>query len=108
MLSYEFDPEALEEYEEAVLYFEERREGLGTRFIAAVENTIKAAITMPDAGSILPGAAPELAVRRRWVRGFPAVFLAYVRMNERLYIVAVGHARRHPGYWLDRIRRLAE
>lgn len=99
---YEFDPAALDEYEEAVTFYELRREGLGARFIMAVEDTIQSILAMPDAGASWPAAPPGLQLRRRQIRNFPAVFLGYAFADGALYILAVGHSSRRPGYWLDR------
>ena len=43
----------------------------------------------------------------RWVmlRSFP-IKLVYTVRDEVLLLVAVFHARRRPGYWLERLRQL--
>src|SRR5262249_47872344 len=45
----------------------------------------------------------------RWVllASFP-IKLVYTVRDDALHVVAVFHVRRRPGYWLDRIRRLAK
>lgn len=40
-------------------------------------------------------------VRRCLVRRFPYGVL-YARESDRLYILAIMHTKRKPGYWLDR------
>ena len=39
-MKYSFDPDAQTEYFEAIQYYEHQAEGLGSRFIADVEDTI--------------------------------------------------------------------
>ena len=50
---YEFDPAALDEYEEAVIFYEQRREGLGLRFVQAVENTLQAMLKVVQCSQIV-------------------------------------------------------
>ncbi len=105
MNDYSFDQEALDEYEQTAVYYEERREGLGARFVNAFERAVKSAIDTPDAGAQWPGLPSEAGIRRRSILGFPAISLAYTIINDRLQILAVVHARRRPGYWFHRLHR---
>lgn len=47
-----FHPEAYEEMVESARFYEERDEGLGTRFLDAVEDTIKRIRSFPHAGPV--------------------------------------------------------
>lgn len=96
MTNYDFDAEALHEYEEAVVFYEQRREGLGARFVMALERAVEGAMAMPNAGSPWPCAPSSLAIRRRQIPGFPALFIAYVALPDRLRIMAVVHGSRRP------------
>ena len=94
----EFHPEAYEEMLESARFYEERTEGLGGDFLAAVEETTRRIEQFPDAAPIeRPG------VRKRIVFGFPFTIL-YERQEDVIFIAAVMHQHRKPGYWKDRLR----
>ena len=94
----EFHPEAYQEMLESARYYEERSDGLGGDFLAAVEETTRRIARFPDA-------APTVGVgaRKRLVFGFPFTVL-YQRQENRIFIAAVMHQHRRPGYWKDRLR----
>lgn len=91
-----FHPKALEEYEHAVAYYEDRLPGLGERFIAAVEAALQGIIEAPQRW-------PELkpGVRRRLTRIFPYAILYSVEL-EYLLELAIMHCHQKPGYWHSR------
>ena len=93
-----FHPEAYEEMVESARFYEERDEGLGTRFLDAVEDTIKRIRSFPHAGPVA-----RADIRERLVSGFPFTIL-YQFENDRIYIGAVMHQHRRPGYWRKRFR----
>ena len=83
----------------AALFYEERGEGLGGDFLAAVEQAARRIEQFPDAGS------PEgPGIRKRLVPGFPFTVL-YARQQETIVVLAVMHQHRKPGYWKSRLRR---
>ncbi|MCH8269491.1 MAG: type II toxin-antitoxin system RelE/ParE family toxin [Acidobacteria bacterium] len=94
----EFHPEACEEMLESARFYEERSEGLGGDFLAAVEETTRRIEQFPDAAPI-----ETSGVRKRFVFGFPFTIL-YERQEDVIYIAAVMHQHRRPGYWKDRLR----
>jgi hypothetical protein len=61
-----FHPEARAELRESVEFYETRLDGLGLRFLAAVEGTAERISASPEAGSPLAG-----GFRKRIVLGFP-------------------------------------
>jgi plasmid stabilization system protein ParE len=93
----EFHPEAYSEMLESARFYEQRAEGLGLDFLAAVEETTVRIQQYPDAGPI-EGAR----VRKRIVFGFPFTIL-YQRREDAILIAAVMHQHRRPGYWKDRL-----
>jgi len=97
-LKIEFHPEACQEMLESARFYEERSEGLGADFLAAVEETTRRIEQFPDAGLIVRG-----GIRKRLVFGFPFAIL-YERQADALFIAAVMHQHRKPGYWKDRLR----
>lgn len=101
-MNHEFDFEAEAEYTNAAVYYEEARDGLGERFVEAVELTIRNICDRPDSFRLI---SPR--VRRGLVRGFPYGVLFAVA-SDRVYVLAVMHLHRKPGYWSDRLKRLPE
>jgi len=96
-MNFRFHPEALQEFEQAVLYYDERQVGLGERFAASVVSAIDSIVTSPDRGSIL-----EFPVRRRLTRVFPYAVL-YAELQDHVLIVAIMHCHKNPSYWKVRL-----
>ena len=92
-----FHPEAHEEMIEFARFYEGRSEGLGSDFLTAVEETTRRIQRSPKAGAI-----DSANVRKRLVSGFPFTIL-YEIHPDRIYIAAVMHQHRRPGYWRERI-----
>jgi len=91
------EPAALE-LAEAVRWYEERRPGWGARLFDAVAHALDLIEHHPEIGSPRRG---HPAARQLTVRGFPYVVAYRVRPSD-LYVVAVAHAKRRPGYWRNR------
>jgi toxin ParE1/3/4 len=89
---------ASEDWTEATRWYEERRPGLGAEFHNAVVAAIALIEAHPDIGLLSARRPPtrELTLTR-----FPYKLVYRVR-SEDLYVVAVAHARRRPGYWRQR------
>lgn len=94
----EFHAEAFEEMLESARFYEERVAGLGDDFLAAVEETTRRIAQFPEAGPI-----ERSGVRKRLVFGFPFTIL-YERQEDVIWIAAVMHQHRKPGYWIGRLR----
>ncbi len=95
-MSFSFHPEAAEEFDAAVDWYEERSTGLGLDFASEIRQAILRAETMPLAWTRLEG-----DIRRVLVHRFPYGIL-YAPDGDHLYIVAVMHLSREPGYWRHR------
>lgn len=91
-----FHPSARAELDASVDFYESRLEGLGGRFLAAVEEAIGRIAQSPDAGSAL-----QRGFRKQLVSGFPFTVVYRVSQSQ-LFIVAVAHQHRRPGYWRRR------
>ena len=88
-----FTTRAAVELSAAVEWYDLRRDGLGRRFLDAVEAVIPRLQHLPSAGQ--PILAP---IRRAFVRKFPfSIF--YVESSEAVVILAVFHNRRDPSGW---------
>ncbi len=96
-MRWEFHPEALEEYRETTLYYAERDPGLALRFVEAVEDTIRRILESPERWRVL-----DEDVRRCLTRVFPYGVL-YTIEPDFIFIVAVMHCSREPGYWRRRV-----
>jgi hypothetical protein len=88
---------AAKELVESAASYEAARPLLGDRFLDEVEIALLLAQRHSTLG--LPGTA---GTRSRRVRGFP-YRLVYLKQPDRLWIVAVAHQSRRPGYWLRRV-----
>ncbi len=97
MRSVEFHPEATVEFDAAARFYEVQAEGLGLDFVAATERTSQRIVEYPNSGAPL-----GRRLRRMLVPGFPYGILYRVEPN-RIYVVAVMHLHRRPGYWRSRI-----
>ena len=96
---YEFHPEAEQEFIDAAAYYERNVTGLGERFGSEVRYTIERLLEYPDLGSPI-----DADLRRLMLTRFP-FFLIYSFTTDLLWVVAVAHARRRPGYWRSRVNR---
>ena len=94
-----FHPEARAEMRESVEFYDARLNGLGFRFLSAVEKTTERISAHPEAGAPLVG-----EFRKRIVPGFPYDII-YRLWEDYIYLVAVAHQHRRPGYWRDRSNR---
>ena len=93
-----FHPEAEQEFLEAVLRYEAKVPGLGERFHAEVHAASTALLQYPEIGSPVEADLRKLVLER-----FP-YSLIYSYTPETIYVLAVAHDRRPPGYWQERER----
>ena len=89
------------ELEEAALWYEARREGLGERYLAVVRATERLIEVAPRSGAVIASSRARGSVRRVRVHGFPYA-LFYMRRATTIWVLAVAHIRRRPGYWRGR------
>lgn len=95
-MRYIYHPEALAEYADAALYYEERTLGLGADFTLEVETAIHKVLEAPDRWQCI-----EDDIRRFLVRRFPYGVL-YTFEADHILILAIMHLSREPGYWRHR------
>jgi plasmid stabilization system protein ParE len=89
-------PEASEELEACVTYYNSQQPGLGTEFLTEFEKTTERIFELPNAARLVAE-----GIHSRPVHRFPFHVL-YRSLPEEIIIVAVAHRRRRPGYWVDR------
>ena len=90
-----FHPEAEEEFSAAIEYYEERESSLGYDFSIEVYTAIQNIIIHPDAWPVV-----EDDIHRCLVYRFPFGILYSIEPNG-VFVIAVMHNRRRPGYWKD-------
>jgi len=95
----EFHPEAQQEFLEALSHYEAEVAGLGERFDAEVRRGVTLLREYPEIGARLGHELRKLVLDR-----FP-YYLIYALSGETVYVVAVAHEKRKPGFWLERIER---
>lgn len=89
-------PLAEEELAHAANWYEEQRQGLGSRFVLAVEAKFEAIRRTPMLFSVV-----HKNVRRARIKGFPyGIFFEFD--DSRIIIAAIYHARRDPIKMLKR------
>lgn len=93
----EFHPEAEQEFIAAAFRYETEVPGLGQRFYAEVRAATAVLLQYPDIGSPI---GDEL--RKFVLEQFP-YDLIYAHVSDTVYILAVAHQHREPGYWSTRI-----
>jgi toxin ParE1/3/4 len=98
-MKYEFHPEAEFEIIEAAAHYESEVPGLGERFGEEVERVIELLLENPKLGAAVEGEIRHFVLRR-----FP-FSVVYAEVGDILYILAVAHGSRRPGYWSERIGR---
>ena len=91
-------PEAEAEMTAAALWYESKRPGLGAEYLASIDGALERIADGPLAFAVWrPGAAYRQCVVER----FPFVVF-FTASPTAILVLAVAHAKRRPGYWLDR------
>jgi plasmid stabilization system protein ParE len=93
-------PEAEAELQSAATWYEEKRPGLGIEFIVVVDRAFESILDNPEACPVWRADRPY---RKRFLKRFPYVVFFGIDAAT-VEIIAVAHAKRRPGYWLDRLR----
>lgn len=88
---------ARQEFDEAFIYFEQRKPGLGDEFRSAIKAQILKIKHHPDAWPLIrPG------IRKCLGRKFPYDVI-YQKIDTGILILALAHKKRRPLYWVDRM-----
>jgi toxin ParE1/3/4 len=94
--SLEFHPEAQAELIGAAQYFEKEAENLGVDFIEFVQRAALRLLQFPASGRRVRNRIRRVVVPR-------FLFLLLYRVErQRIFVLAVAHPRRRPGYWRSR------
>jgi hypothetical protein len=89
-----FHPEAYEEMIESVRFYEVRDDGLGLRFLEAVEDTMRRIRQFPNVGPV-----ERADIRKRFVSGFSLPDSEGSNLHR-----SRNASAQKPGYWRKRLR----
>lgn len=89
--------EAQKEYDEAAEWYEDRRKGLGLRYLFALQKMLHRIIESPDSFPVVFEDVRE-AVMRKW----PYAIYFQVK-DEYVLVLAIFHASREPIQWQNRV-----
>ncbi len=87
---------AAKELVESMLFYEERRQALGEEFLLEVGRTVARIQKSPELGK-----SGRLRTFSQKTKRFPFRIIYQIE-TEKIWIVAVAHLARKPGYWLNR------
>jgi len=93
-----FHPQAKQELNHTVKYYESQHKGLGKRFLIYFQNSILKIQSFP-----LMYHQIEENLRQCRLSRFPYGII-YRLKDEQIEIIAVMHTHRKPGYWKERIK----
>lgn len=80
-------------------FYDERAPGLGVELEEEINDALGLIASMPDAWEQWPG-LPDVRVFS--LDRFPFL-LPYWHDDTRIVLLAIAHAKRHPGYWRSRV-----
>lgn len=92
-----FNPLAEAEVDEALAYYESQRPGLGAEFREDLQETLSRIRQSPGATTTID----DQGTRKVRFRRFPYTAY-YVEFEDYLWIAAIAHQKRRPGYWSNR------
>ena len=96
MPSLEFHPDIYHEVREGYRWYESKSTGLGEDFLNELESALNLILELPDTWPLL-----SKSFRRYLLKRFPYGVI-YKINKDRIFIVAVMHLSREPGYWRKR------
>jgi toxin ParE1/3/4 len=97
-MKYKFHPDAELELDQAAIFYEAGMSGLGADFSDEVERVINILLEHPELG------ARSDEDLRHFVLGRFPFSVVYAAADQLLYIVAIAHGSREPGYWKARVQ----
>jgi plasmid stabilization system protein ParE len=96
MLLIEYHPGARRDFDESFDWYLARSVHTAVRFSAAIDATLEMMVARPERYALLDSVHRQCTVKR-----FP-FRIVYRILSDRLFIVAIAHGKRKPGYWIDR------
>jgi toxin ParE1/3/4 len=102
LIEVRLSPEAVSELAETAAWYRGRRPGLDLEFLAEVERMLPMIGDSPAAFPRLLDLPVDLVIRRALLPRFPYAVI-FMDLQTEVRVLAVAHAKRRPGYWLDRV-----
>lgn len=96
-----FVPEATDEVEEAKRWYRERDVELGLAFEDAILDAVQKIRNHADRWPTHMHGTQRFRLRR-----FPYAIVYLQETKETIWVVAIAHQRRKPGYWQQRMTRI--
>ncbi len=98
-MTVQFHPDAELEFKKAIEYYELKERGLGIKFSSEVKRTLERIRFQPTAWTSV-----SKNLRRSLTHKFPyGILYHYSETDREIYIVAVMHLHKEPGYWRGRV-----
>jgi toxin ParE1/3/4 len=89
--------EATTELVDSVNFYEKRLKGLGAAFVVEFERAVQLIQKHPESGRFLGNRFRQVLTNR-----FPYAII-YLERDQNIFVIAVAHTSRKPGYWKDRL-----
>ncbi len=102
MSAVRLSPEAVAELAEAADWYAARRPGLDVEFLTEIERVLPLIGSSPTSFPRLLGLPVDLVIRRALLPRFPYA-VVFMDLDTEVRVLAVAHAKRRPGYWLNRV-----
>lgn len=96
------ESEAANELEDAALWYEQKRTGLGVEFVQAIDVALDQIARWPAIGQRVLNVPDDVPARRWPVNRFP-YHVIYLEWDGIIRILAFAHDNRAPGFWFSRI-----
>ncbi len=96
-----FRPEAEAEVDAAFYLYEEKRQGLGARFLDELDRAMRGVAEAPEKSPLI-----ARRTHRAFLRGFPYIAF-YVIDANRVIVTGIFHGHRDPIVWSDRVQETA-
>jgi plasmid stabilization system protein ParE len=101
MLDYEFHPEAFVEFKQVVTYYLQQADA---DVANSFRNEFFASLQKCQTSPLLYGTFYKDVRRIILHKPFGEYYLPFVLLNDRIYVLAVAHAKRKPLYWRKRLK----
>ena len=98
-MKYSFHPEASIELINSVDYYEKQQPKLGLKFLEEIYSSIHRIIEFPSSHPVYSNNTHKCITSK-----FPFAIIYQIRKNE-IFIAAITHLSRKPGYWGDRVAK---
>ena len=96
MENFVFHPDVKEDIQSSYYWYQEQAQGLGDDFLAELEISYEIISELPNTWPTF-----QKSFRRYLLSRFPYSVI-YRKSGKKIFVVAIMHNRRKPGYWHER------